>query len=552
MASKQRTAVIGSALWAAAGDAMGWITELGSEDTVRYRTGNHIVDAPVEWRRRIGGRFGPTVVLPAGTYSDDTQLRLAVSRAIRGSGEFDVEVFAKVELPVWASYSLGAGRGTTAAAANLTKNSVNWFNNFFGSGQERGYFQAGGNGAAMRIQPHVWKGDPSRPDTFLADVLRDAVTTHGHPTGFCGAVFHSQCVAYALSSGRVPGPREWVEFIGDLEYCTSIIRSDEKLGLFWLGAWEERARITLPEAIKRQIDFGLSSVARIEKLLGDRGSNYSEILQVVGGFADETRGAGFHTAIAAAALSTFADVMSNEDVLRLGANSVGSDTDTISSMSGAIIGAVRPTSPNWPLQDAEYLVSEATRLVDVSQGKPAQSFGYPDLISWSPPGTQSDAVGLIGDHFVLAGLGTAVPFGQEWQTNDAVWQWMRLEFGQTVFTKRRQKPRKLDRRNLPSASSTETRAPDQPGLFPEQAVKPDERKIDPRKNYSLRRNADANDRSGNLDDITSFVIERDFAPEVIGAAFLELSERPDGINLSVAFAAIISKALIARRKRGRR
>ena len=81
---ERKAAVVSSALWAAAGDALGWMTELADQKTVSYRTGTEQVRTTVDWRRRIGGRFGPTVNLPAGTYSDDTQLRLAVSRAIRG------------------------------------------------------------------------------------------------------------------------------------------------------------------------------------------------------------------------------------------------------------------------------------------------------------------------------------------------------------------------------------------------------------------------------------------------------------------------------------
>lgn len=59
------------------------------------------------------------VDLPAGCYSDDTQLRLATSGSILGDAHFDVETFAKVELTIWPSYALGGGRGTKAAAAVL-------------------------------------------------------------------------------------------------------------------------------------------------------------------------------------------------------------------------------------------------------------------------------------------------------------------------------------------------------------------------------------------------------------------------------------------------
>jgi hypothetical protein len=114
--------IVSSALWAAAGDALGWVTEVGLAERVRQ---------PIEWMFRPS-RFAPAVLLPAGTYSDDTQLRLAVSRATPGDGGFDVEAFAKIELPVWTSYSLGAGRGTTAAAINLANKKVEWFSNFYG------------------------------------------------------------------------------------------------------------------------------------------------------------------------------------------------------------------------------------------------------------------------------------------------------------------------------------------------------------------------------------------------------------------------------------
>lgn len=81
--------VVESALWAAAGDALGWITELSYGPAgVKKRTGLTEVKQPVAWQRLIAGRNGPRVALPAGTYSDDTQLRLAVSRSIRGNGVF--------------------------------------------------------------------------------------------------------------------------------------------------------------------------------------------------------------------------------------------------------------------------------------------------------------------------------------------------------------------------------------------------------------------------------------------------------------------------------
>ena len=103
-----------SALWAAYADALGFITELTDRSGLRRRAKVDRVTEATAWTRLVGGRFGALAKLPPGCYSDDTQLRLATSRAINGDGHFDVEAFAKVELPVCFSDSLGAGAGTKA------------------------------------------------------------------------------------------------------------------------------------------------------------------------------------------------------------------------------------------------------------------------------------------------------------------------------------------------------------------------------------------------------------------------------------------------------
>ena len=127
-----------SALWAAYGDALGWISELTDKRGLGRRTCGEPLRRPIGWKRRIGGRIGITASIPQGCYSDDSQLRLATGRAIRPSG-FDVEAFAKVELPVWLSYGLGGGRSTGAGASNLARPTVPWFANTF-----KGWANSGG------------------------------------------------------------------------------------------------------------------------------------------------------------------------------------------------------------------------------------------------------------------------------------------------------------------------------------------------------------------------------------------------------------------------
>ena len=127
MSEKKLQVITNSALWAAYGDALGFITELTTSNSLSFRTDQKIITKTVNWNRIIGGKFGTKISLLSGTYSDDTQLRLATSRAIRDTGNFDVEAFAKIELPVWLSYALGAGRGSKEAASSLIKQNSNWF-----------------------------------------------------------------------------------------------------------------------------------------------------------------------------------------------------------------------------------------------------------------------------------------------------------------------------------------------------------------------------------------------------------------------------------------
>ena len=93
-----------------------------------------------------------------------------------------------VELPVWPSYTLGGRRASKAAARNLGKPSALWYANTFS-----GWTNVGGNGAAMRLQPHVWASRDLDGVYMIdmLDVIADSVCTHGHPRAIVGACFHA-------------------------------------------------------------------------------------------------------------------------------------------------------------------------------------------------------------------------------------------------------------------------------------------------------------------------------------------------------------------------
>ncbi len=186
-----------SMLWAAYGDALGFISELVDKRGLLRRTKGAPLDRLMAWTRRVGGRGGVDVELPAGCWSDDTQLRMAVSRAIGPHG-FDVESFARIELPVWPAYALGGGRASKAAAANLAKSDSPWYANAFD-----GWASAGGNGAAMRIQPHVWASADLDGD-HLRDVIFDCICTHGHPARSWERVFTRRHWRTACATDQCP------------------------------------------------------------------------------------------------------------------------------------------------------------------------------------------------------------------------------------------------------------------------------------------------------------------------------------------------------------
>ena len=239
-----------SALWAAYGDALGWISELTDEKGLARRTRDNPLVQPIEWIRQIGGRSGVNARIRMGCYSDDSQLRLATCRAIRQDG-FDVEAFAKVELPVWLSYALGGGKSTSAAAKNLSRRNVQWYANRFD-----GWTRSGGNGAAMRIQPHVWSAkDPSDPTSYLWDVIANAICTHSHPNGILGAVLHALTLGHAMVKGAPPRPKELLASVDQNSRYVPQKLKDEHAGRFWIASSNEiqgrlrsRGIVPLPNA----------------------------------------------------------------------------------------------------------------------------------------------------------------------------------------------------------------------------------------------------------------------------------------------------------------
>jgi ADP-ribosylglycohydrolase len=429
--------VVGSATWAAYGDAIGFISELTDDNGLARRTKGHELDYPMAWTRRIGGRQGIQVGLPPGCYSDDTQLRLAVGRSI-GPGGFDVEAFAKIELTVWPSYALGGGKGTKAAAANLCKENVPWYANTF-----KGWTQAGGNGAAMRIQPHVWSakhlGDE---ESYIPDVIRDALCTHGSPTGILGAVLHSMFLAHAIERGDLPGPDEALDILKLSRLAGLALSHDADVDGIWMGLWQRETQIPFSQGWELAIEEAEAAMQQTVKWSRTSERNYHDLLSSLNLYSPDHRGSGLLTSIVSLGL-----LWSEPDVERAlikSANELGSDTDTIGTMAGALAGAVTSSFPKHTLMDLDLIQSEAERLARLAQGDLKVGHRYPDLLHWVPPRTQADAIVLQGGEIHLLGLGVVRPSEKGVIRNGAFgWQWFVTSYGQTLLAKLRDELREI-------------------------------------------------------------------------------------------------------------
>lgn len=548
-----------SVLWAAYGDALGFITELSNESSLLHRTkGKSQVTALIPWVRRIGGQFGVYVELPKGCYSDDTQLRLATSRSIRGDGSFDVETFSKIEIPVWLSYEFGSGIGTKTAAQSLKRNQVQWNSNFYKSKYAQ-YIDSGGNGAAMRIQPHVWSAPPGKGETaILRDVIRNTITTHGHMRALIGAAFHALILHGALSKKEVPDSFQWHHYLEQLTLIPKIIQSDTELTMFWLPNWEQENNESIEKAVQQSIQelrddiFIAEDYIKKQTAIDERSNSYLQLVERIGCLTKKFVGSAPKTALLAAYLSYVFKERPHDGLVQA-VNVLGSDTDTIATMAGAIMGAVSIVDPPEKVLDVGYLEKEAERLFELSQGHRTTTYNYPDMLYWRAPVSQIDALGQHEGKWVLQGLGELTPLGNplDKKSKSSIdWQWFKLNFGQTVLIKRRPRVNTITEKTLPTKTSVD-----------DTRVKTTERKElggnnyyqkYPKQQYGLWDSSDKEaDKKEELtvDAAAALAVKSKFKANTVGALLLQLSTQEDGIKKAMSFAEIIAKAKRARIKK---
>ena len=326
----------GALLASAIGDALGWPYEFRSRNNARnFSVGG---DFFIDWTRKCGGQYwNHDELILAGEYSDDTQMILAVSRSII-SGTDWIEHLSFKELPYWLKYERGGGNALKQAAKIYKSRQIPWETDF-----ATNYFNAGGNGSAMRIIPHIIVNiKSSNTDKIMDDVFLNCIITHGHPRAILGAT----CYAFALDSilrktsvlqfGEliriiINGSKVWGKYRGEIAPYS------------WKTAKENLLSFNYDEEWHKCLDDMLDKLVYIEGAL-KKGLlvNDSEILKFLKCF-DKENGAGDVAALAAIYL---ASKYANNPILgiKTAAYTIGIDTDTIASMVGGLLGMLCGTA----------------------------------------------------------------------------------------------------------------------------------------------------------------------------------------------------------------
>jgi len=312
---------------AAVGDALGFPIESGYPKNIQRF---------VEWKAPSGFK------ILRGEYSDDTQLTLAMARSI-WEGEFQPEYFAYVELPLWIYYQKGAGKSSLNAAMNLLSPRIQWHSNIY-----PGYEEAGGTGAAMRVSPIALVAKDLKRLTL--EVTYSTLITHGHPLAFVGSIGIASTMLFLKISNSL-NPEALADFLlKAFQEALRIFRYDKQVLI-----WRKNIKEDFENAFRRLYEDYLRKVRKIKIY-----NSYENFCEEVGEF--KKPGNAFSSTLC----SIFILMKYDSEPVRgllIAANTRGTDTDTIASMSGALFGFKSISEDDisslkeliFSLQDRNYL-----------------------------------------------------------------------------------------------------------------------------------------------------------------------------------------------------
>jgi len=360
---------VGAMLGAACGDALGWPNERPGKSKASKPQGN--LHEFRRWSRRSGGRFySHEEVIDAGEYSDDTQLILCLSRSLLKGPKW-WEFYTQVELPFWSLYERGGG-GATKRAIDSWLSSVEPWNPKRKPQDIKKYYDAGGNGVAMRALPHVlYLWDKEFPEV-AESIFLDGITTHGHPKALLGALVYGFALWFALRKESKLSYGELIEELIANETLWSTLPPLDNFSPEWKIQAEKHLMdySKLWSSAKDEV-LKYLYICRSELSKGALSFD-DDVLEKLQCFNKQISGAGTVAAVASAYLASryAADPMNG--VIKA-AFAIGTDTDTIASMTGGLLGCINGidwlSSAKNRLQDVEYIKEIALRLgSDRSEG----------------------------------------------------------------------------------------------------------------------------------------------------------------------------------------
>ena len=426
----------GAFLALAAGDALGWPQEMPRNIlSNRGNAGAHVEFE--EWTRRGGGRFHPyEEVIHSGEYSDDTQLTLAVARSRINHGPAWWKAFTRIELPLWTLYERGGGGATKRAANSWANGSPPWK----ASKREsiRRYFEAGGNGVAMRVLPHaLFLAGQDHPTTLMHDVVLDGSATHGHPRALVGATAYAYAAWSLVRLNDTLRFGELLDTLLDEAPVWSRFPASARERSSWFEAANDATDARYGRIWEQTTHEMRDLLEKARKGLraGALADDHS-VLKELGCFG-RAKGAGTSSAAGAAYLAARHAAQPVQGILRA-AFEKGTDTDTLAAMAGGLMGCLAGVEwlpqPWRQVQDSEYLRNIAAKVAQGPEGaseKPVEPL--PDsrsiLLDLILNGNQE--IGLGGSTRVVA---TALRNPKSLSKSVAVRAWrLKTAEGQTLY-----------------------------------------------------------------------------------------------------------------------
>lgn len=305
----------GAILGLAVGDAIGRPTEfISSLDGLREKFGPEgVTDLEPDWH-------------PAGTFTDDTQMSLAVARALVLAGHKSLDELMRAMAAEFVAWNRSPNNDrapgiTCRLGCENLEAGVPW--------RESGVAESKGCGSAMRTAPiGLYYHDN---EATLIEVARaSSLPTHGHPTALASAAATALLTAWALHR-------------------------------------DDPARY--PDRLLRALhgmDGGEETAALIERMPIVLAEAPDEVL-CTGGLGEAWTG---DEAVASALYCFCRSPRDYRKTVLTGANTVG-DSDSIACIAGAISGAYNgfegiPEKWRRGVEEAELLVQIASDLLDAS------------------------------------------------------------------------------------------------------------------------------------------------------------------------------------------